>query len=106
MVELQELVLRFAANMHFGEEGLAMYDFQYCGKAPCTKDLAYCLICASDAASGGEAEDEFLQFYHGELSGRLQAQGIAGEAPTLQQLMDSYAVASCDLARWMCGWGW
>ena len=78
-----------------------MYDFQYCGKAPPTKDLAYALTCASGDQS---AEERLLQYYHGELTKLLKAQGDA--PPSIDSLKASLALSYCDLGRWMSGWGW
>ena len=47
-----------------------VYDFQYCGKAAVTKDLAY--FFNVDASSSEEAR--LLLHYHGELSKLLTAQ--------------------------------
>ena len=46
--------------MLFAADGAALlYDFQYCGKAPPTKDLAYALTCASNAP-----EQEAVSYTH------------------------------------------
>ena len=80
-----------------------LYDFQWVGKAPPAKDVAYCLACAAGGLSEA-SEEAFLQHYHGEVSQLLAAQG--DEAPSSEALRSSYALAMCDLARWMAGWGW
>eukprot|EP00972_Heterocapsa_arctica_P053358 7860723-Heterocapsa_arctica.AAC.1 len=60
------------ANMLFrdGPAGLeaALYDFQWVGKAPPAKDVAYCLACAAGSLSEA-SEAAFLEHYRGELSG-------------------------------------
>lgn len=76
-----------------------MYDFQYCGKAPPTKDLAYFLCVAAD---DDNASSYYLEYYHGQLLGRL-AKSL--NYPTLEELQDSLDLANCDWARFMAGWG-
>jgi len=89
------------ANIIFASTVPLLYDFQYCGKAPPTKDLAYFLTCGSDSA---RSEPELVRFYHHELSQLLEAQGDT--APSLKALMVSLELSICDLGRWMSGWGW
>jgi len=93
------------ANIIFANQGggpvALFYDFQYCGKAPPTKDLAYMLTCASDSA---RSEPKLLEFYHRELSVLLEAQGDA--PPSLETIKSSLELSICDLGRWMSGWGW
>ena len=90
------------ANMLFAADGAALlYDFQYCGKAPPTKDLAYALTCASNAP---EQEARQLEGYHAELSALLKASG--DPPPDLSQIQASLGLALADLGRWMSGWGW
>ncbi len=84
----------------------AFYDFQYCGKAPPTKDLAYALTCASDVPA---LEARMLSCYRDELCARLRSDAHrppAAPPPTLAQLEASLELAYCDLGRWMSGWGW
>eukprot|EP00667_Euglena_gracilis_P021315 EG_transcript_23280 len=92
-------------NLLFTEEGGApvahFHDFQYCGKAPPTKDLAYFFCCASGAP---QAEGRLLEHYHRELSALLSAQG--DPSPPLPALRESLELSYCDLGRWMSGWGW
>ena len=92
------------ANMLFfkGEQNevcVAMYDFQYCGKAPPSVDLAY-FLCV--AAGCNDANHEYLDFYRGELVRRLGASDLH---PTLKDLQESVALAFCDFQRFMSGWG-
>lgn len=92
------------ANMICSEEGsVAFCDFQWVGMAPASKDVAYCLACGADRLSTME-EESYLRDYHSELAKRLSDQGFV--PPGLEQLKVSYALAMCDLARWMAGWGW
>eukprot|EP00448_Togula_jolla_P005230 CAMPEP_0170611762 /NCGR_PEP_ID=MMETSP0224-20130122/23361_1 /TAXON_ID=285029 /ORGANISM="Togula jolla, Strain CCCM 725" /LENGTH=315 /DNA_ID=CAMNT_0010937217 /DNA_START=114 /DNA_END=1061 /DNA_ORIENTATION=+ len=92
------------ANMLFTTEGgrpvVLMYDFQYCGKAPPAKDLAYLFTCASNTP---ELEDQLLKYYYDEL---LSVLDINDVQPTLEALQESLALSYCDLGRWMSGWGW
>lgn len=93
-----------AANMVFATDGtLTFLDFQWAGKAPPTKDVAYCLVCGACSLEE-EEEEAFLRYYHEELSDRLVSQGDL--APEYLQVKRSYQLAICDLARWMAGFGW
>jgi hypothetical protein len=89
------------ANMLFykneGMEHVAMYDFQYCGKAPPSVDLAY-FLCVGV----GSTDKEWISYYHSELIMRLP---VDGHVPSLEELEDSVALAFCDFQRFMCGWG-
>mmetsp|Transcript_32405 Transcript_32405/g.65489 ORF Transcript_32405/g.65489 Transcript_32405/m.65489 type:complete len:385 (+) Transcript_32405:52-1206(+) len=80
---------------------VSFFDFQYCGKAPPSKDLAYVLTCASSVPQCAEA---LLEAYHSELCALLQKSG--DPPPTMDALQASLALAYCDLGRWMSGWGW
>mmetsp|Transcript_19375 Transcript_19375/g.45261 ORF Transcript_19375/g.45261 Transcript_19375/m.45261 type:complete len:152 (+) Transcript_19375:38-493(+) len=95
------------ANMLFSTEGgqvvAQLYDFQYAGRAPPSKDLAYFLACAAGAAEG-ETEDVLLARYHATLSSALLKSGKT--PPKLGALRESLWVAYADLARFMSGWGW
>ena len=88
-------------NMLFDDDGVGMCDFQYCGKGPPSKDVAYVLICAS--AEAGE-EERLIEAYHAELSRLLRAQGDS--VPARDHLDDAIALSHADLGRWMSGWGW
>mmetsp|Transcript_8931 Transcript_8931/g.18923 ORF Transcript_8931/g.18923 Transcript_8931/m.18923 type:complete len:357 (-) Transcript_8931:220-1290(-) len=89
------------ANMLFHEEGgetqVSMYDFQYCGKGPPTKDLAYFLCVAAH-----DNDQDYVDYYHEALIERL-APNI--EKPSLKDLNESLQLAYCDWGRFMCGWG-
>lgn len=79
---------------------VSMYDFQYCGKAPPTVDLAYFLCVAAD-----NDKEALLEFYHQELVLKLESSSNI-DPPTLSDLKESLSLAYCDFARFMCGWGW
>eukprot|EP00980_Cylindrotheca_fusiformis_P014941 scaffold4090_cov65-Cylindrotheca_fusiformis.AAC.3 len=49
---------------------VAMYDFQYCGKSPPTKDLAYFFCVAAE--TNRDEDNIYLEFYHQQLIQRLQ----------------------------------
>ncbi|KAL9183376.1 hypothetical protein ACHAXT_005163 [Thalassiosira profunda] len=88
------------ANMlfGFGEDGeVAMYDFQYCGRAPPSVDLAYFLCVAV-----GDTDPEYVRYYHEQLVNKLEA---STKPPILKELEDSVALALCDFQRFMSGWG-
>eukprot|EP00929_Paragymnodinium_shiwhaense_P061964 TRINITY_DN30945_c0_g1_i1.p1 TRINITY_DN30945_c0_g1~~TRINITY_DN30945_c0_g1_i1.p1 ORF type:complete len:408 (+),score=120.95 TRINITY_DN30945_c0_g1_i1:88-1311(+) len=89
----------------FWEKGdvASMFDFQWSGKAPPSKDLAYFLSCAARDISD-EEEEEYLRFYLKELSVRLKKQH--DECPSFEDIRDSYSLACADLARWMAGYQW
>lgn len=96
------------ANMLFtGGKGSPLvaqcYDFQYTGRAPASKDLAYFFCCAVGATEG-EREETLLLHYHAELSAALRARGV--KPPRLAALRESLWVAYADLARFLSGWGW
>ncbi|CAK9024915.1 unnamed protein product [Durusdinium trenchii] len=62
------------ANIMYDEEqGISFYDFQWFGKAPPSKDLAYFFGVAAHGLSKEENERELLKFYHTELSKLLEA---------------------------------
>lgn len=80
-----------------------VYDFQYCGKACVTKDLAY--FFNVEARSGDETS--LLSLYHETLSKLLTAQKEA--PPSLEALRTSHELALCDWRRFseigLGGWG-
>jgi len=57
-----------------GDGSVGFCDFQWTGKAPPTKDLAYCLACGADSLTF-EEESCYLEHYHRELTICLNAQG-------------------------------
>jgi len=97
------------ANIMYDDvNGVTMYDFQWLGKAPPTKDLTY--FFATAAMNGGRwdkaKEQQYLQYYHKELCALLEAQG--DEKPSFECLNDSYRLACLDYRRWQEGgfaWG-
>ncbi|CAE7161375.1 unnamed protein product [Symbiodinium pilosum] len=98
------------ANILFasGEGGEAIplvYDFQYCGKAAVTKDVAYFLNV--EAYPNAAEEERLLQLYHAELSRLLQAQGDV--PPEYSAFRTSLELALCDWRRFseigLGGWG-
>lgn len=96
------------ANMLFtGQKGgpvvAQMYDFQYTGRSPAAKDLAYFFCCAVGVVEG-EREEALLEHYHAELTNALRARGAS--PPRLAALRETLWVAYSDLARFLSGWGW
>lgn len=89
--------------MYSADEGASFFDFQWIGKAPVSKDLAYFMACAASGITEA-TEEQYLRHYFAKLCALLQAQG--DEQPSFESLRDSYALACADLARWMAGWGW
>jgi len=88
------------ANILWTENGeVAMCDFQYCGKGPPTRDLAY-FLCSSTNA---DDEDTLLHVYHEKLVKLLPD---TTSKPSLEQLKESLELAFCDYARFMAGWGY
>ncbi|GKY91630.1 hypothetical protein MPSEU_000134900 [Mayamaea pseudoterrestris] len=88
------------ANVMMTDSGsVVMCDFQYLGKGPPTKDLAYFFYTAVDVKN----ETETLQYYLHELSGMLPADATP---PTLAQVQESLDLAFCDFTRFMSGWGY
>lgn len=87
------------ANILFTENGeVAMCDFQYCGKGPPTRDLAY-FLCSSTYPAN---EEELLQVYYNELIALLPSDVTK---PTMDQLKESLEIAFADYCRFMAGWG-
>ena len=93
---------------------VTMVDFQYCGKGPPTKDLAYYFI----SSVSPENEDQAVEFYLQQLTQNLAAKAAAAAAddssatgsappppPTMHELKASMDLAYCDFYRFMCGWG-
>jgi len=95
------------ANILYASEGAAcvplVYDFQYCGKACVTKDLAYFF----NVEAGHRDEARLLLCYHTELSARLSAQG--DRPPSLEALQTSLELSIADWRRFsevgLGGWG-
>jgi Phosphotransferase enzyme family len=85
-------------NMLWCNGEMAMCDFQYCGKGPPTRDLAYFLCTSTDS----DEEAALLHIYYEELTKRLPD---AATKPSLGQLNESLELAYCDFVRFMSGWG-
>ena len=96
------------ANMMFSQDGAPLlYDFQYCGKAPPTKDLAYFLTTAAELDTDDDDDDaheRLVAHYHGELARQLASRGEL--APNRAALDSELELSYADLGRWMSGWGW
>lgn len=87
------------ANILWTDHGeVAMCDFQYCGKGPPTRDLAY-FLCSSTNAQDEEA---LLKVYYDEL---IELLPNTATRPSFEQLQESLELACCDYARFMSGWG-
>lgn len=87
------------ANILWCNDGeVAMCDFQYCGRGPPTRDLAYFLCTSTDP----DEEDALLLLYYEEL---VKSLSDAITRPSLEQLKESLELAYCDYARFMSGWG-
>jgi thiamine kinase-like enzyme len=87
------------ANILMHADGTyTMCDFQYCGKGPPSKDLAYFFY----SSVSPEDEHDALTFYLATLR-RYLPQGAG--APTLEDLITSVELAYCDLYRFLSGWG-
>ena len=80
------------------DKDVYLCDFQYTGKGPPTKDLAY-FFCTSATTDNEEAA---LDFYLERLVEKLPA-GVT--PPSKQQLQESLDLAYCDFWRFMLGWG-
>lgn len=89
----------FYASDDGDEGGVSMYDFQYCGKAPPSVDLAYFLCVAV-----GDTDKQYIEYYHQQLTKRLDDNN-ADHPPTLKELEESVSLALCDFQRFMSGWG-
>jgi aminoglycoside phosphotransferase (APT) family kinase protein len=101
-----------AENSGNGDVVASLYDFQYCGKGPPAKDVAYFLCSSVD--DGALDTDSLVAFYHEQLVRNLTTtSGATSESttgrrhlvPTLQQLNELLDLALCDYYRFMCGWG-
>ncbi len=86
-----------------GEVVPLVYDFQYCGKAAVTKDLAYFF----NVEAGHDNEASLLAHYHAALCQLLSTQGDT--SPSLEALETSLELALCDWRRFsevgLGGWG-
>lgn len=80
---------------------VVMVDFQYCGKGPPTKDLAYFLCTEVDTPA---MEEEYLKYYLEQLQNHLSKEKHS-TIPSLEELQESLDLAYCDFCRFLCGWG-
>lgn len=86
---------------------VGMYDYQYCGKAPPTVDLAY-YFCVSTSVQTTNRYREYMQYYHQQLLSKLNCQDSEmpqHKLPTLVELEESLELALADFQRFLCGWG-
>lgn len=85
---------------------VGMYDYQYCGKAPPTVDLAY-YFCVSTSVQTTNCYKQYMQYYHQQLLSKLNIHSVAPqhELPTLEALEESLELALADFQRFLCGWG-
>jgi len=81
---------------------VTLCDFQYCGKGPPSKDLAY-FLCSS---ANPDDEKAALEFYRRKLSERLASATDDIPMPSMDDLQDSMDLAYCDFYRFMSGWGY
>ena len=87
------------ANVLYNGESVYMCDFQYCGKGPPSKDLAY-FFCSTLAP---DDEAAALVYYLEQLTLRVPPNTTL---PNLEQLQESVELAYCDFYRFMSGWGY
>uniref|UniRef100_A0A7S2TM14 CHK kinase-like domain-containing protein n=1 Tax=Lotharella oceanica TaxID=641309 RepID=A0A7S2TM14_9EUKA len=99
------------ANIVFSkdEKECALYDFQYTGRAPGTKDLAYLFVtsCNEDCY---KHEDDLLKHYLKELQTALLKRGDAlaakgAKAYTMEALVEEFELSILDFLRFLAGWG-
>ena len=103
-----------AANNQGDSEGndalllpqVTLCDYQYCGRGPPTRDLAYFFASTLDLDddNNNNNENELLEYYHQNLIQQLSA--ASQEAPDLSHLKDSLDLAYCDFCRFQSGWGY
>jgi thiamine kinase-like enzyme len=74
---------------------VTLCDFQYCGKGPPSKDLAY-FLCSS---ANPDDEKAALEFYLRKLSERLASATDDIPMPSMDDLQDSMDLAYCDFYR-------
>jgi Ecdysteroid kinase-like family len=96
--DVKEANVLYSTNGNTGQTTVTMCDFQYCGKGPPTKDLAY-FLCSS---ANLDNEHQAIVYYLNQLTQRLPNGVIP---PTLDQFMGSLELAYCDFYRFMSGWG-
>lgn len=79
---------------------IGMYDFQYCGKSPPTRDVAYFLTSSAEDAEN----EELIRYYYDKLCSLLKKDG-SSYIPSWSHFKDSLDLAFCDYYRFMAGWG-
>lgn len=89
--------------LKFDADTVAFCDFQYVGRGPPTKDLAY-YFC-SNHVDDAETQERLLSVYFDELVSILLKRGVQ-PLPTRTQLEDSLELSFCDFCRFMSGWGY
>lgn len=83
----------------------ALYDFQYVGRGPGTRDLVYFFV--SSVRQIDRQETVLLDHYHTKLSGALCRRGLTHQASlyTRDVMMAHYEICMLDYYRFMLGWG-
>ena len=90
---------------------VGMYDFQYCGRAPPTVDLAYFFCVSSVQQTTTNNYREYKQYYHQQILSKLKlkccdkSHQSVQQLPTLDELEDSLELAFSDFQRFLCGLG-
>ncbi len=95
------------ANFCFDPSGkkVAAVDFQYAGGGCGMKDVAYLMGSCLSADQCARREDELLNLYFGELTGRLASTHPEIDAEALiQEWRQLYPVAWADFHRFLLGW--
>jgi thiamine kinase-like enzyme len=93
------MVVEQPSNNNNPASVVTLCDFQYCGKGPPTRDLAYFFCSSMNPVDEGAA----LEFYLNELTKRLPPDETP---PSLSELQDLLDLAYCDYYRFMSGWGY
>lgn len=85
---------------------VSMYDFQYCGKGPPSRDVAYFLCCCDIVDTDEEAK--LVDSYFEQLLTQLKSDPTVdpSKLPLKEQFSDSLDLAMCDFCRFMSGWGY
>jgi len=90
------------------ETTITMCDYQYTGKGPPTKDLAY-FFCSSVDLSSEAEEEEYLKFYYEDCLLPLLTTKYGTDSPVLpsfDHLKASLELSYVDFCRFMAGWGY
>lgn len=93
------------ANFCFSSDEVAAVDFQYTGRGPGVKDLAYFLgSCFGDEALF-QYHDELLDYYFQQLRESASEHARDSDLASLEaQWRDLYCVAWADFFRFLAGW--